>query len=141
MTLNRPVANPDYVSTLAIDVYTRPRHIWTWLTQMDDQRAFSIGRRRRSPVARVVRNRSLLFTGEQDGYAWSCEFAILPLEPGHTLLISRSRARVPRTLGARVFMWFLRPAAFIMTRRMLAGLKHRAEGLAAATREDVPVAA
>jgi hypothetical protein len=176
MTLNGPVPSPNYVSTLAIDVYARPRHIWPWLAQMGYQRGglysydwldrlfgfldrpsatrvlpefqalnvgdvIPIGRGQGFPVTRVVPNRSLLLGGGQDGYAWSWEFALLPLEPGHTLLISRSRARVPRTLGARLFMWFLRPAAFIMTRRMLAGIKHRAEGLAAERHQDIPVAA
>jgi hypothetical protein len=34
---------------------------------------------------------------------------------------------VPRTVGSTLFMCLLEPAAFIMTRRMLLGLKRRAE--------------
>jgi len=39
---------------------------------------------------------------------------------------------VPRTIGAWLFMRIIEPAAFIMTRRMLLGLKQRAEALATA---------
>lgn len=46
--------------------------------------------------------------------------------------MSRNRVRVPRTLGSWLFMRVIEPAAFLMTRRMLLGLKRRAEILAAA---------
>ena len=34
---------------------------------------------------------------------------------------------VPQTTASMVFMWFLEPAAFLMTRKMLLGIRRRAE--------------
>jgi hypothetical protein len=56
---------------------------------------------------------------------------LYPLDKDRTRLVSRNSARVPKTVGSWLFMRVLEPAAFIMTRRMLIGLKDRAEGLAA----------
>jgi hypothetical protein len=44
-------------------------------------------------------------------------------------LISRNQARVPRSITSCLVMLALEPAAFVMTRKMLLGIKRRAEAL------------
>ena len=56
---------------------------------------------------------------------------------GTTRLISRNRFRLP-TLGARIGMLPMEPASLVMERKMLLGIKQRAEKLAAEQREPVP---
>lgn len=56
---------------------------------------------------------------------------LYPVNERLTRLVSRNRAHIPRTLGSTLFMCVLEPAAFIMTRKMLLGLKRRAEATAA----------
>jgi hypothetical protein len=82
------------------------------------------------PVRAVRPNRSLVLAGQQDRTTWSWEIALDPIDASHTLITSRSRSSVPHTLGSRVFIALLGPAAFLMTRRMLIGLASRAERLA-----------
>jgi hypothetical protein len=88
-----------------------------------------VGRGGGFPVARVEPYRSLLLAGTDQQVRWSWEIALQPVDAGHTRIVSRSRGEVPRTLATRVFMALLGPAAFLMTRRMLAGLALRAERL------------
>ena len=95
-----------------------------------------IGRGDGFPVAAVDPQRSMVLGGETgDGFHWVWQFGLYPLDERRTRLVSRSRARLPRTLRSALFMCALEPAAFIMTRRMLLGLKRRAERLATARRE------
>jgi hypothetical protein len=49
--------------------------------------------------------------------------------PHRTRLLSRNRVKVPATLRAKLTMLVIQPAAFVMTRKMLLGIKRRAEGL------------
>jgi hypothetical protein len=100
-----------------------------------------IGRGDGFPVADIEPQRSLVLGGETDGFQWVWQLGLYPLDDRRTRLVSRNRARLPRTLASTLFMCALEPAAFIMTRRMLLGLKRRAEGLAAARREAAPRAA
>lgn len=66
---------------------------------------------------------------KQMGWKWSWSFILVP-EDGRTRLISMSRSYVPRRL-ATILMWAaIEIPAFIMTRKMLLNLRHRAEGLA-----------
>jgi hypothetical protein len=65
--------------------------------------------------------------GETDGFQWTWQFGLYPVNEQRTRLVSRNRADFPRSVGSRLFMCVLEPAAFIMTRRMLLGLKRRAE--------------
>ncbi len=56
--------------------------------------------------------------------AWS--FHVIPLGPGRCRLISRSRSASPR--GAiRLATWAMEPVTLVMTRKMLLGIKRRAE--------------
>jgi hypothetical protein len=90
-----------------------------------------IGRGRGFPVTAIEPYQALVLSGTGDGFAWLWEFGLYPLDERRTRLVSRNRVRVPRTVGSWLFMRLIEPAAFLMTRRMLLGLKHRAEALAA----------
>jgi hypothetical protein len=46
-----------------------------------------------------------------------------------TRLVTRGTERTPQNAGYWLFMRVMEPAAFVMTRRMLLGLKKRAETL------------
>jgi uncharacterized protein DUF6064 len=93
-----------------------------------------IGRATAFPVRTVEPPLSLVLAGEEGGFAWSWELGVLPLGPNRSRLVSRNRGRMPTSVGWTLFRCVLEPAAFIMTRRMLIGLKQRAEALAAAER-------
>jgi hypothetical protein len=100
-----------------------------------------IGRGRGFPVTAIEPYRALVLSGTGDGFAWLWEFGLYPLGDKTTRLVSRNRVRVPRTVGSWLFMRVIEPAAFLMTRRMLLGLKRRAETLAAARGDRSPHAA
>jgi len=90
-----------------------------------------MGRGQGFPVTAIDANRALVLSGTGDGFAWAWQFGLYPLDEKRTRLISRNLVRVPRTFGSWMFMRAIEPAAFLMTRRMLLGLKRRAEALAA----------
>jgi hypothetical protein len=93
-----------------------------------------IGRGGGFPVKAIEPVRSLVLAGHAPGAEWSWELALVPLGPGRTRLVSRNRVRVLRTLRARLTMLVIKPAAFVMTRKMLLGIKLRAEALAGSER-------
>jgi hypothetical protein len=67
-----------------------------------------------------------------DGFQWVWQFGLYPLDEGRTRLVSRGAQCYANTIGAWLFMRVMEPAAFLMTRRMLLGVKQRAEALKAA---------
>jgi len=83
------------------------------------------------PVRAVGPGQVLVLGGTSDEFEWIWQFALHPLGGNRTRLVSRNSARVPPSFGWRLFMWGLKPAAFLMTRRMLLGIKQRAERLEA----------
>ena len=83
------------------------------------------------PVKAVEPRRTLLLGGQTDAFGWTWQLGLYPIDEHRTRLVSRNRAHVPATVGAALFMCALEPAAFIMTRKMLLGLRRRAEALAA----------
>ncbi len=85
------------------------------------------------PVRAVDPFSSLVLGGDRPGLSWIWEFGLYPIGAKRTRLISRNRARVAQTIGRRLFLAALEPAAFLMTRKMLLGIKERAERLAAET--------
>ena len=91
-----------------------------------------IGRGGGFPVTAIEPYRALVLSGTGDGVAWAWQFGLYPLDTTQTRLVSRNRVRVPPSIGSWLFMRVIEPAAFLMTRRMLLGLKRRAEMLAAA---------
>ena len=63
---------------------------------------------------------------------WVWQFGLYTVDEKQTRLVSRSRVHA-RTIWAWLLTSAIEPAGFIMTRRMLLGLKQRAEALAAAS--------
>lgn len=86
------------------------------------------------PVTAIEPGRSLVLSGAGDDFQWVWQFGLYPLDAGRTQLVSRNSVRAPKTVGSWVFLRVIEPAAFLMTRRMLLGLKSRAEALAATHR-------
>jgi len=79
-----------------------------------------------------VEPRRVLATRSEDGnWVWSF---VLEEQDGRTRLISRNRFRLP-SLTARIGMLPMEPASLVMERKMLHGIKQRAERLAAEGRE------
>jgi hypothetical protein len=97
-----------------------------------------LGRGPSWPVAVVEPNRALVLDMRNmaSGLDWVWQFGLYPVDETRTRLISRSRVRA-QALWARLVTHAIEPAGFIMTRRMLLGLKHRAEALRAASAAEI----
>ena len=88
------------------------------------------------PVAVVEPRRALVLDMRHlAGFDWVWQFGLYPIDETRTKLISRSRVRA-QTAWARLLTHAIEPAGFLMTRRMLLGLKQRAEALRAAKRAE-----
>ena len=84
------------------------------------------------PVAVVEPNRALVLDMRNLGAIdWVWQFGIYPIDETHIRFVTRSRV-IARTLVGWVMTCAIEPAGFIMTRRMLLGLKERAEATRAA---------
>ena len=84
------------------------------------------------PVAVVEPNHALVLDmRNMGGLDWVWQFGLYAVDDNRTQLVSRSRVRA-RTVLARLMTHAIEPAGFLMTRRMLLGLKQRAETLRAA---------
>ena len=77
--------------------------------------------------------RALVLGGADGKRGWIWEFGLYPIGPQRTRLVTRNRLHVPRSWGWRLFMLAMAPAAFVMTRRMLIGIRTRAERLTTET--------
>jgi hypothetical protein len=91
-----------------------------------------LGRGPSWPVAVVEANRALVLDMRHMGpFDWVWQFGLYPVDEKRTRLVSRSRVRT-QSLWARLVTYAIEPAGFLMTRRMLLGVKQRAEALGAA---------
>ena len=79
----------------------------------------------RMRIERVAPERVLAWRSEDGNWVWTF---VLAESGGTTRLISRNRFRLP-TLAARLGMLPMEPGSLIMERRMLRGIKERAERL------------
>ncbi len=88
-----------------------------------------LGRGPAWPVAVMEPRRALVLDmRNMGGIDWVWQFGLYPVDQTRTLLVSRSRVHA-RTVWARLLTSAIEPAGFVMTRRMLLGLKQRAERL------------
>ena len=94
-----------------------------------------IGRAGGFPVKAIEPSRSLVLGGYRDDVEWSWELGLVPVSGERTRLISRNRVWIPPRAGSRFMMLFIEPAACVMTRKMLLGIKRRAEGRARTERK------
>src|SRR5688572_2794328 len=91
-----------------------------------------VGRGPSWPVAVLEPDRALVLDmRNMGGLDWVWQFGLYPIDETRTRLISRSRVRA-QAVWARLLTHAIEPAGFVMTRRMLLGLKQRAEALRAA---------
>ena len=89
------------------------------------------------PVAIADANRALVLDMRNlGGFDWVWQFGLRPLDGTRTQLVSRSSVRT-KSVWARLATHAIEPAGFLMTRRMLLGVKQRAEALRAARIGDV----
>lgn len=149
----------DGVSTRAIDIDAPPAAVWPWLAQMGPSPrggaytydwienllgldmhstgrvlpefqhpqvgdSFSLGSNRMS-MDRIDSERVLAWRSGDGNWVWT--FVLQP-QDGGTRLISRNRFRLP-ALAARIGMLPLEPGSLVMERKMLRGIKQRAERL------------
>jgi hypothetical protein len=85
------------------------------------------------PVAVVEPNRALVLDMRNMGaFDWVWQFGFYAVDEKRTRLVTRSRVRT-QSAWARLATYAIEPAGFLMTRRMLLGLKHRAEALRASS--------
>lgn len=89
------------------------------------------------PVVEVVPERTLVVEPLQAAVTWT--FVLVPIDEGSTRLVTRVRYRSESTLTGRLVTAAMGPAAFVMTRKMLLGIKRRAEALARRRRLDVEI--
>jgi hypothetical protein len=95
-----------------------------------------VGRGPSWPVAVLEPDRALVLDmRNMGGLDWVWQFGLYPIDETRTRLISRSRVRA-QPLWARLLTHAIEPAGFLMTRRMLLGLKQRAEALRAANKGE-----
>jgi len=81
------------------------------------------------PVAVVDPPRALVLDMRNlGGFDWVWQFGLYAVDGTRTRFVSRSRVRT-HALLARLATYVIEPAGFIMTRRMLFGIKERAEAL------------
>jgi len=91
-----------------------------------------LGRGPSWPVAVVEPPSALVLDMRNLGsFDWVWQFGLYALDGKRTRLVSRSRVRT-RGVGARLLTYGIEPAGFLMTRRMLLGIKERVEALAPA---------
>jgi hypothetical protein len=84
------------------------------------------------PVAAIEPDHALVLDmRNMGGIDWVWQFGLYAVDERRTQLVSRSRVRA-RTVSAQLLTFAIEPAGFVMTRRMLIGLKQRAEALAEA---------
>ena len=88
-----------------------------------------LGRGPSWPVAVIEPNHALVLDMRNlSGFDWVWQFGLYKIDETGTQLVSRSRVRTP-SAWARLATYAIEPAGFLMTRRMLLGLKQRAEAL------------
>lgn len=150
----------DGVSTRAIEIDAPPSAVWPWIAQMGPdprggaytydwiENLLGLGMHsvdtvlpefQRPEVGDTIAlgpntmrlevvepERALAWRSEDGNWVWA--FTLEPTN-GSTRLISRNRFRLP-TLGARLAMLPMEPASLVMERKMLLGIKERAERLA-----------
>jgi len=93
-----------------------------------------LGRGPNWPVAGIEPNRALVLDmRNMGGLDWVWQFGLYRVDEKRTRLVSRSRVRTQSAWG-RLITYPIEPAGFLMTRRMLLGLKRRAEALRASGR-------
>lgn len=101
------------------------------LLEVGDHVLLGPDERNKLTVAHAEPPHALALSYERDDFQWVWQFGLYPLDRHRTRLVSRGTEHVPKGAAMWLFMHVMEPAAFIMTRRMLLGVKQRAESLRA----------
>jgi hypothetical protein len=88
-----------------------------------------LGPRQELAVAALQPACALALSYTRRDFEWVWQFGLYPLDQDRTRLVSHGTEHYKKNIVTWLFMCVMKPAAFIMTRRMLLGLKGRAEGL------------
>jgi hypothetical protein len=90
-------------------------------------------------VARIDPPRALVLRQAPPEHPWNgvWSFHVVPVGTGRCRLLARSRTEVSPQLGLRLATRIGEPVTLVMTRRMLHGIRQRAERLTAAGAEQV----
>lgn len=149
----------DGVATRAIEIHAPASDVWPWIAQMGPaprggaytydwienvlglnmhsankvltefqhpQPGDTIGYgANRMRLERVEPERLLVWRSEDGNWVWAF---VLEANDGSTRLISRNRFRLPRLID-RIGMLPMEPSSLVMERKMLRGIKRRAEEL------------
>jgi len=91
-----------------------------------------LGPREELTVITSDTGRALVLGYNAHGFEWVWQFGLYTLDGNRTRLVTRGTERFRHTVTSWLLMRVMEPAAFIMTRRMLLGVKQRAEALKAA---------
>jgi hypothetical protein len=121
----------DWIENLlALDMHSADRVLPEYQhPQIGDTLGYGKNRMR---FERVEPQRVLATRSEDGNWVWTF---VLDEQDGRTRLISRNRFRLP-TLTAKIGMVPMEPASLVMERKMLRGIKRRAERLAAEAKEE-----
>jgi hypothetical protein len=134
--------NADVVSTRAITIEAPPEAVWPWLVQMGSGRAgaytydwienlFGLEMRSADTIHPEWQNLSVGDVTRSEDGTWVWAFVLDDLD-GRTRLLSRNRiAMRDPSLGDRIGMAVMEPGSLVMERKMLRGIKERAERLVA----------
>jgi hypothetical protein len=135
------VAEPADITTRAVTIDAPADAVWRWLVQIGQDRGgvYSYDRLVRPgwfgmrdglalPVARIDEGRSLVLRQRPPDSPWDevWSFQVVPQGPSECRLVSRSRSARGGPL-ARLAALVMDPVTLLMTRRMLLGIKRRAE--------------
>jgi hypothetical protein len=116
---------------LGLDMHSTDRVLTEYQRpQVGDTLGYGTNRMR---VERVEPQRVLATRSEDGNWVWSF---VLDEHDGQTRLISRNRFLLP-SLIAKIGMVPMEPASLVMERKMLRGIKRRAERLAATGTEEI----
>ncbi len=118
----------DWVENLlGLNMHSADRIVPEWQT-MNVGDAFPLGKNGPSLQVEALESERTLVLAYPDG-TWSWVFVLEPLVGHRTRLITRNRAPADR-LSDRLRLEVMLPGAFLMMRKMLLGIKERAERLA-----------
>ena len=81
---------------------------------------------------------AMVIRSEDGNWVWA--FCLLPLSPARTRLVSRNRIAQPQASALQRIVWTLlmEPGSLVMERRMLLGIKRRAESLSISAERSEP---
>jgi hypothetical protein len=96
--------------------------------------------REKLTVAVLQAPHALVLSYNARGMEWVWQFGLYPMDRNRTRLVERGTEQIPKGVLGWIGMRVMEPAAFVMTRRFMLGVKERAEALRAqeSAHRDIP---